>query len=132
MNNNKEHDHHVAVEKCDALTDEMAKNKFKDICLEDFKKILNKVDIHHYDPDLDMVLECLTALKDSISLRNGFSNGNEVESDEDSCPKNLFQFHDQRAKYLFKILKQHSWFNELIKTDPRFNYLNNKTNKQSK
>lgn len=126
-NNNKEHLPKKVGEKVigkvdNFLADEMAKNKYKNICLKDFKKILNEVDIKHYDPDLDMVGECLVALKESISLRNGFSKRDEVESDENSCPKNLFQYHDQRAKYLFNILKQHRWFNELIEIDHRFNY----------
>lgn len=127
MNNNKEHCSKKSGEKAvgeidNFLANEMAKNKFKNTCLKDFKKILNEVDIKHYDPDLDMVGECLIALKESISMLKGFSNGDEVESDKNSCPKNLFQYHDQRAKYFFNILKQHRWFNELIEIDYRFNY----------
>lgn len=106
---NKEHLPKPAGEEGDFLTNGLAKNKFRDYSLEEIIKIEADPD-HYYDPDLQMIRECLEALKISIGLCNTFIGGEIVKTNK------------AHAKYLTKILKQHRWFNELLNENKsRFN-----------
>ena len=122
MNNNKEHDSKtVAKKKNTTTTNEMPKNRFKDISLKEYIEIANKIEAHNYNnPELEMIRNCLIELKESILLCKACGDGE------------VFEYHDARARYHFNILRQYRWFNELIeKENSKFNYPKQQT-KQAK
>jgi hypothetical protein len=79
-------------------------NRYKNVSLLDFKKILDEIDTNLYDKDLDFILDLVIALRESRTickqLQSGFNSS-------------LHQFHHSRAEYMVGVLEQFTWFNEL-------------------
>jgi hypothetical protein len=94
---------------------EITKNKYINVNLENFKKILNDLDASEYDKDLDLIMDFFLALGESIQICQVLQPSYQLE-------RKLFQFHYSRLEYLTKILEQFTWFNELKQVNQYFNY----------
>jgi len=93
-------------------------NKYKDVSLSDFAKILNNIDTTQRDDDLDIVMNLLISLDQSIQICKQFMlDGNQYLNNP------IYNFHYPRIKHLTKTLEQFTWFNELKEKSQRFNFV---------
>ena len=101
------------------LPPQITESKFKDIDLDSFMLFLEKVNANgHYDEDLDLILDLLMSLKDSIKI----SKQLESSSYPQELENEFYQFHSSRAEYLVILFEQFIWFKELQQVNPFFVY----------
>lgn len=79
-------------------------NKYKSVSLFEFKKIINQADRSNSNEDLEIVVDLLVCLAESINICQKTNPRTE-----------LYIYHASRIKYFNTILKDFAWFEELKK-----------------